>query len=77
MTSCDLDMLSIGGGVSWDDSAALLALANALVMLDSWISCIKTPRGTIARLELSLANSSAISFFPQNVQVLKTVKIVF
>jgi hypothetical protein len=38
MTSGDSDMLSIGGGVSWDDSAALLALANAFEMLGPWSS---------------------------------------
>jgi hypothetical protein len=33
MTSGDSNMLSIGSEVFWDDSAALLALANALEML--------------------------------------------
>jgi hypothetical protein len=64
MTADDLDMLSMGGKVFGDDSAALLALANALVMLGSWSSCIKTLGGTIAQLEPSLANSSVTSFFP-------------
>jgi hypothetical protein len=65
MTSGNSNMLSMGGDVSRDELVALLALANALVMLGSRSSCIKTPGGTIAQLELSLANSSAISFFPQ------------
>jgi hypothetical protein len=46
MTSGDSGMLSTGGVVSWDDSASLLALAKALVMLDSWSLCIKIPMGT-------------------------------
>jgi hypothetical protein len=33
MTSGDSDMLTIGDVVSYDDSAALLALTNVLVML--------------------------------------------
>jgi hypothetical protein len=41
-------MLSFGGGVTWEDSATLLALAKALEMLDSWSSYKKTPMGTIA-----------------------------
>jgi hypothetical protein len=45
MTSGDSDMLSVGGGISWDDSAALLALANALAMLGSWSSYMKTLGG--------------------------------
>jgi hypothetical protein len=64
MTLGDPDMLSIGGGVSWDDSAALLALANAFEVLGSCSSCKKIPGGTVTRLEPSLANSSVISFFP-------------
>jgi hypothetical protein len=59
MTSGDSGMLSTGGVVSWDDSASLLALAKALVMLDSWSLCIKIPMGTTTWLEPSLANSSA------------------
>jgi hypothetical protein len=43
MTSGGSDMLSIDGGVSWDESAALLALANAFNMLGSWSSCKKIP----------------------------------
>jgi hypothetical protein len=35
MTSGDSGMLYIGGGVSWDDLAALLMLANAFEMLGS------------------------------------------
>jgi hypothetical protein len=41
-------MLSIGGGVSWDDSATMPALVNAFEMLDLWSSYKKTPVGTIA-----------------------------
>jgi hypothetical protein len=62
MTSDNSDMLSFGGGVSWEDSATLLALAKAHERLGSWSSCKKTPVGTIARLESSLANSSVTSF---------------
>jgi hypothetical protein len=64
ITSGDSDMLSIGGRVSWDDSAALLVFASAFELLGSWSSCKKTPTGTIARLEPGLANSFVISFFP-------------
>jgi hypothetical protein len=60
-------MLLVGGGVCWDDSAALLALANAFRMIGSWSSCKKTPVATTTRLELSLANSSTISFFPHKI----------
>jgi hypothetical protein len=67
MTSGDSVMLSLGGGVSWDDSAALVALAKAFEMLGSWSSYKKTPVGTVAQLELSLANSSVISFFPHKI----------
>jgi hypothetical protein len=67
MTLGDLVMLSGGGGVSWDDSTTLLALAKAFDIVGSWSSCKKTPVGTIARLEPSLANSSAISFFPRKI----------
>jgi hypothetical protein len=35
MTSGDLEMISLSGGVSWDDSATLLALASAFEMLGS------------------------------------------
>jgi hypothetical protein len=35
MTSGDSVMLSFGGGVSWDDSAALEAFAKAFEMLGS------------------------------------------
>jgi hypothetical protein len=62
MTSSDSDMLSFGGGVSWDDSTTLVALANSFEMLGAWSSCKKTPVRTIAWLEPSLANSSATSF---------------
>jgi hypothetical protein len=78
MTSGDSVMLSLGGGVSWDDSSTLLVFAKAFEMLGSWSSCRKTLVGTIARLELSLANSSATSFFSsQDMQVLENVEIVF
>jgi hypothetical protein len=60
-------LLSGGGGVSWDDSTALLALAKAFDIVGSWNSCKKTPVGTIAQLEPSLANSSVISFFPHKI----------
>jgi hypothetical protein len=63
MTSGDSVMLSLGGGVSWDDSAALVALAKAFEMLGSWSSYKKIYVGIIARLELSLAISSVTSFF--------------
>jgi hypothetical protein len=42
MTSGDSDMPSFGGGVSWEDSATLLALAKAPEMLGSWSSYKKT-----------------------------------
>jgi hypothetical protein len=64
ITSGDSYMLSIGGGVSWDDSAALLVFVSAFELLGFWSSYKKTPTGTIARLEPSLANSFVISFFP-------------
>jgi hypothetical protein len=64
MTSGDSVMLSFGGGVFWDDSAALVAFAKAFKMLGSWSSYRKTPMGTMTRLEPSLANSSVTSFFP-------------
>jgi hypothetical protein len=60
-------MLSHGGGVSWDDSATLVAFAKAFEMLGSWSFYRKTPVGTMARLELSLANSSVTSFFPHKI----------
>jgi hypothetical protein len=34
MTSGDSVMLSLGGGVSWDDLAALVAFAKAFEMLE-------------------------------------------
>jgi hypothetical protein len=63
MTSGDSVMLSFGGRVSLDGSAALIAFAKAFEMLGSWSSGRKTPVGTVAWLEPSLANSSATSFF--------------
>jgi hypothetical protein len=48
MTSCDLDMLLVNGRVSLDDSAILMALANALEILGSWSSYKKTHVETIA-----------------------------
>jgi hypothetical protein len=63
MTLGDSVMLSFGGGDTWDDLAALAAFAKAFEMLGSWSSCRKTIVGTMARLEPSLANSSATSFF--------------
>jgi hypothetical protein len=56
-------LYSLGGGVSWDDSAILVAFAKAFEMLGSWSSYRKTTVGTMAQLELSLANSSVTSFF--------------
>jgi hypothetical protein len=64
MTSGESGIASIDGGVSLDDLAALLALANTFEMLGSWSSYKKTHVGKIARLEPSLDNSSMISFFP-------------
>jgi hypothetical protein len=64
MISGDSVMLSLGGGVSWDD---LVAFAKDFKMLGSWSSYRKTPVGTMARLEPSLANSSAASFFPRKI----------
>jgi hypothetical protein len=55
MTSGDSVMLSFGGRVSWDDLAALVAFAKNFEMLGSWSSCEKTPVGTVAQLEPSLA----------------------
>jgi hypothetical protein len=43
MTSGDSGMLSTGGIVSWDDSASLLALAKALVILMEFVH--KNPYG--------------------------------
>jgi hypothetical protein len=77
MTSRVSVILSCGGGVSWDDSAALVAFAKAFEMFGSWSSCKKTHVKTMAQLETSLANSSTISFFSQDMQVLETVKIAF
>jgi hypothetical protein len=77
MTLGDSVMPSSGGRVSWDDSTALLALAKAFVILGSWSSYEKTPVGTKARLEPTLANSFVISFFPCKIcKVLETVEIV-
>jgi hypothetical protein len=67
MTSGDSIILWLGGGVSWDDSAALVAFAKAFEMLGSWSSCSKTPAGIMAQMELSLANSSTTSFFPRKI----------
>jgi hypothetical protein len=44
----DSVMPSFGEGISWDDSATLVALAKAFKMLGSWSSYKKTPVGTIA-----------------------------
>jgi hypothetical protein len=67
MTLSDSFIFSLGGGVSWDDSAALVAFAKAFEMLGSWSTCKMTPVGTIAWLERSLANFSVISFFPHKI----------
>jgi hypothetical protein len=63
MTLGDSVIFSIGGRVSWDDLAILVAFAKAFEMIGSWTSYRKTPVGTMARVELSLANSSMTSFF--------------
>jgi hypothetical protein len=63
MTLGDSVMFSLDCGVSWDDLAALVALAKAFEILGSWSSYKKTPVETIARLEPSLANSFVILFF--------------
>jgi hypothetical protein len=67
MTSGVSVILSHGGGVSWDDLAALVAFAKAFEMLGSWSSNRNTPMGTMAQLEPSLANLSATSFFPHKI----------
>jgi hypothetical protein len=67
MTSGDSVMVSFGGRVSWDDLATLMAFAKAFEMLGSWSSYRKTLVGTMARQELSLANSSTTSFFPRKI----------
>jgi hypothetical protein len=67
MTSRVSVILSCGGGVSWDDSAALVVFAKAFEMFGSWSSCKKTPVKTMAQLEMSLANSSTISFFSHKI----------
>jgi hypothetical protein len=78
ITSCDSIMLSFRGRVSWDDSTALIAFAKAFEMLGSWSSSRKTPVGTVARLEPSLANSSVALFFSsQDMQVFEAVEVVF
>jgi hypothetical protein len=56
-----------GGVVSRDISSTLLALANALVILGSWSTYLKNPRGTTARLEPSLASSSMTSLCPHTI----------
>jgi hypothetical protein len=48
---------SFNGVVPLIDSAVLLALDSDLLMIGSWSSCLKTPGGTVTRLELRLANS--------------------
>jgi hypothetical protein len=48
ITLGDLVMLLFGGGVSWDDLAALEGFTKAFQMLHSLSSCRKTPVGTIA-----------------------------
>jgi hypothetical protein len=45
MTLGDSVMLSFDGGVSWDDSAALVAFTKAFEILGSWSSRRKTPYG--------------------------------
>jgi hypothetical protein len=60
-------MFSLDCRVSWDDLAALVALAKAFEMLGSWSSYKKTPVETIAWLEPSLSNSFVILFFPHKI----------
>jgi hypothetical protein len=48
MTSGDSVILSLGGGVSWDDPTALVAFAKAFEIHGSWSSCRKTPVETMA-----------------------------
>jgi hypothetical protein len=67
LTSGDLVILSLGGGVFWDDSDTLVAFAKAFELLGSWSSCRKIPMVTMARLGPSLANSSTTSFFPHKI----------
>jgi hypothetical protein len=67
MTSGVSVMFSPGGGVSWEDSTALIAFAKAFQILGSWSSCRKTPVGTMAQLEPSLANLSVTSFFSHKI----------
>jgi hypothetical protein len=67
MSLGDSVTFSLSGGVSWDDLATLVALARAFEKLGSWSSYRKTLVGTMARVELSLANSSANSFFPHKI----------
>jgi hypothetical protein len=49
MTSGESVIISLGGGVSWDGLATLVAFAKAFEMLGSWSSYRKTPVGTMAR----------------------------
>jgi hypothetical protein len=67
MTLGDSVILSLGGGVSWDDSATLVGHAKTFEMLGSWNSYRKTLVVTIAQLEPSLANSYATAFFPRKI----------
>ena len=64
---CSEDSARAGGDSSCvsEDSAGLLALANARLIEGSWSSCRKTPGGTSDRLDPILANSSADSFRPR------------
>jgi hypothetical protein len=65
MTSSDSVVLSLGGGDSRE--VTMVAFAKAFEMLGSWSFYRKTPMGTMAWLEQSLANSSVISFFPHKI----------
>jgi hypothetical protein len=67
MTLGDSVLLSLGDGVSWDDSATVVAHDKTFEMLGSWNSYRKTLVVTIAQLEPSLANSYATSFFPRKI----------
>jgi hypothetical protein len=47
VTSDDLSLLPFGRVASSIDSTVLLGLDSALLLLGSWSSCMKTPRGTV------------------------------
>jgi hypothetical protein len=53
--------------VDFHDPTDLVTFAKTFEMLGLWSSYKNTHVGTIAQLELSLANSSATSFFPRKI----------